>query len=442
MLQMKIMQKIHCIGIGGIGISALARYFFSQGYTVSGSDAVETDLTEELRNEGIKISIGERVGNVPTDASLVIYSPAVPKTHAELRAAHEYGIETKSYPQALGELTKEFTTIAVSGSHGKSTTTSLIALLLIAAKLDPTVIVGTKLSEFKGKNFRAGNSQYLVLEADEWNRSFHYYSPKIIVLTNIDKEHLDTYKTYAGVLKGFRDYVGHLKENGVLIANFKDPGVRKIGEEFLKKGRKVIWYNKTAKKPYALGIPGAHNQVNADAAAAVGEILGISKLTRDHVFASFKGAWRRMERLKVRGRMVYSDYGHHPTEIKATLEALKSAHPKTNLICVFEPHQRDRLSRLFKDFIYAFDKANLVILLPIYAVSGREHTPTKNEKDSFALAQAIRAHKKGSFYAMNIPGAMKIISKFDAETSVIVFMGAGDIDANVRKYFSSNIKKS
>ena len=444
------MQKIHFIGIGGIGVSALARYFLSQGFRVSGSDLADSDLIQELRDEGITIAISERAGNVPTDASLVIYSPAIPRDHAELRAAREYGMEVKSYPQALGELTKQYVTIAISGSHGKSTTTSLVALLLTAAKLDPTVIVGTKLREFAGKNFRAGESEYLVVEADEWNRSFHNYFPKIIVLTNIDKEHLDTYKTYAGVLQGFREYVRQLPDDGVLIANWGDAATRKIGLEVARRrNARVVWYNRGRFQHHPLRILGVHNQVNAEGAWQAFRVIANNanitqnnaKKIADKVFSTFTGAWRRMEKLKIKNWKlkigkpeVYSDYGHHPTEVRVTLHALRANHPKQKLVCIFQPHQRDRLSRLFKDFIHAFDAADMVILLPLYAVHGREHAISKNEKDSFALAQEIQRHKQHSFYAEDIPRAMKIVKRLEEKNVVVVCMGAGSIDAEAREF--------
>ena len=200
-------KRVHFIGIGGIGMSALARYFLSTGAAVSGSDLAESDITRELEAEGVRIAVGHRAENVRAGTELVVYSAAVTKDNPELEAALAVGARVVSYPEAVGELTQKFDTIAVAGSHGKSTTTALIALALVRAGLDPTVIVGTKLREFSptggGSNFRAGKSKWLVLEADEYGRAFHHYTPKVAVVTNIDKEHLDTYKTFPGVAAGF-----------------------------------------------------------------------------------------------------------------------------------------------------------------------------------------------------------------------------------------------
>ncbi|MCX6722990.1 MAG: Mur ligase domain-containing protein, partial [Candidatus Staskawiczbacteria bacterium] len=207
-------MKIHLIGIGGIGVSALAQYYLSKGHQVSGSDLVASEITDFLKGKEIKIIIGNSVENIKEDIDLVVYSPAVKKNNPELIQAKKYKIKTQSYPEALGELTKEYHTIAIAGSHGKSTTTAMTALVLIKAGLNPTVIVGTKLKEFGGSNFRAGKSKFLVIEACEYDSSFLYYSPKIIIVTNIDKEHLDYFKTFANVKKAFKNFIAKLPRPG------------------------------------------------------------------------------------------------------------------------------------------------------------------------------------------------------------------------------------
>jgi len=430
-------MKVHFIGIGGIGMSALARYFLSYGYEVSGSDIAHSVLTKELQAEGIHIFIGCEQRNIVANLDLVIYSAAVKDTNLELITAREFNLIIKSYAEALGELTRHYTTIAISGSHGKSTTTSLVALTLIKAGFDPTVIVGTKLRELKGSNFRKGKSKYLIIEADEWNKSFHNYFPKIIVLTNIDKEHLDTYKTYTGIVNGFKKYLNRLSADGVVVANWKDIPSRKLTLAIRKKGINVIFYNKNNFRKHPLKIPGSYNQVNAEAVWQLAKHLKIKKTVVDGVLKKFNGTWRRLEKLPVAGRLsyvtVYSDYAHHPTEIKATINGLREAYPHKNIICIFEPHQRDRLHRLFKDFLPVFDNADVVVILPIYAVAGREAEPGE---DSFMLAQAINGRRSGTqvFYEEDIPRAMKTIQKFITKETILVFMGAGDIDANARKY--------
>ncbi len=434
-------KQVHCIGIGGIGVSALARYFLSQGYLVSGSDMTASDLTEELRKEGIKIFIGHTPLNLPRGAELVVYSPAVKKNNPELVLARTLKIKIQSYPQALGELTKKYFTIAVSGSHGKSTTTALISLILTEAGFDPTVIIGTKLREFKssansefGTNFRMGESRYLVIEADEWDKSFYHYRPQVIVLTNIDKEHSDTYKNFRGVVAGFKKYVEKLPEDGYLVANWGDKNIRRLTRSVKKRGVEVIFYNRKKFKKHPLQIPGGHNQLNAEASWQCAKIFGMRKAIADKVFRSYQGAWRRLEQLPTSNlpplTSVYSDYAHHPTEIKATLQALREKHSRVKLICVFQPHQQDRLNRLFSDFILAFDEADTVVILPVYKVAGREE---RGGRDSFSLVQKILEHKNNVFYAPDLENAMKVIRNDLTGKEVVVFMSAGDLDSQLRK---------
>ena len=442
--------RVHFVGIGGIGVSALARYYLAQGARVTGSDLVKSEIVDELRDQGIMVSIGHASGSMLPGTNLVIYSPAIKRGNPELITARELKTKIMSYPQALGALTKKYFTIAVSGSHGKSTTTALISLILAEAGLDPTVIIGTKLREFNNKNFRKGESQYLVIEADEWNKSFHNYYPKVIALTNIDKEHLDTYKNFRGVVAGFSRYLKNLPKDGVLVANWKDQEIRKLAMR-LKKAKRanVIFYSKGNFKKHPLSISGAHNQINAEAAWQTARHFGIKKSVADKVFKSFEGAWRRMEFLgffdeefrimdktnviqdsifKIR---VYSDYGHHPTEIKATLQALRERYKRPRIICIFQPHQQDRLTRLFKDFVGAFDAADAVILMPVYKVAGREE---KSGTDSFALAQTIKRHKSEVFFAPDFDAAIKTLRSAARAGDVAVFMSAGDLDSQLRKF--------
>ena len=231
-------QNTHFVGIGGIGVSALAKYHLSKGKVVSGSDISPSSLTKELENLGAKVFIGKhKKTNVPVKASKVIYTSALSLENPEVKEAMSRGLNTQSYAQALGELTKDYKTITISGAHGKSTTTALSALVLEQGGFDPTVIVGTKLKEFGNSNFRAGQSPYLVLEADEWNKSFLNYHPTVAIVTNIDTEHLDTYKNIAEIEKTFTEYLGRVADRGAIIANFDDERLRNIAQKF---GEKVI----------------------------------------------------------------------------------------------------------------------------------------------------------------------------------------------------------
>lgn len=422
---------------------------------MSGSDLEASELTEDLEREGVLMFRGHSTSNIGKDVDLVIYSAAVTKTNPEFKEAKLLKIKIQSYPQALGALTKKYFTIAISGSHGKSTTTALIGLILTKAGLDPTVIVGTKLREFNNSNFRKGASKYLVIEADEWNKSFHYYFPKMIILTNIDKEHLDTYKTFNGVVAGFARYLKNLAKGGFLIANWQDTAIRKLAvrletiDKRLKtdKRRQVIFYNHGKFQKHPLAVPGKHNQVNAEAAwrtfgviannANLGQNNANLRKIANEVFWNYTGAWRRLEILTSYflglNSIVYSDYAHHPTEIKATLAALREQYQAKKIVCVFQPHQQDRLTRLFKEFTLAFSDADEIIIMPVYKVAGREYNDSVIKTDSFALAQKISEHQKKVFYARDLEAVLKLLKK-GQDGGVIVFMGAGDLDSQIRQF--------
>lgn len=417
-------RKIHFIGIGGIGVSALAQYYLATGETVSGSDAARSDITDLLVAKGAEIYIGQAAANIAA-YDLVIHSAAVKEGNPEYDEAKKRALKTILYAEAIGELTKKYKTIAVSGSHGKSTTTAMIAIILVQAGLDPTVIVGTKLRELGQNNFRLGQSEWLVLEADEYNRSFHNYHPQVIVLTNIDKEHLDIYGDLEGVKQGFARYLENLAPNGTLIANGQDKVVCEVIDDMFEAGgRQVVLYNDRDLARHQLSVPGAHNEANAEAAYQVGKLLGVADEAIRASLKGFKGTWRRLEKV-VPG--IYSDYAHHPTEIEASLKALKEDNPTKKLICVFQPHQRDRLNHLFDEFAAAFAAADEVVLIPLYAPAGRSADSGKSSAD---LATEIG--EKNVHYAASFDEAYEQVEGQMSPDTLVVFMGAGDIDDHLR----------
>ncbi|MDO8739959.1 MAG: UDP-N-acetylmuramate--L-alanine ligase [Candidatus Woesearchaeota archaeon] len=433
-------MKIHFIGIGGIGVSALSQYYLSKGHVVSGSDLASSEITELLREKGIKIIIGPHSEyNLSTDANLVIFSPAVRPDNPEYKKAKELKIKLQSYPEALGDLTRQYFTIAVSGTHGKSTTTSMIALVLEKSGLDPTVIVGTKIKEFgnhalspaEGTNFRAGKSKILVIEADEHFASFLNYWPKIIVLTNIEKEHLDYYKNLNNIKKTYKSYLSHLKEGDILVANKEDKNINKITK---KNKYEITFYSikqKESKKfKRILKIPGKHNIYNALATLTVARTLGVPDKTSFDVLSKYRGSWRRfdLKQGSVEGKkiIVISDYGHHPTEVSATLKSIREKYPKKKIWCVFQPHQYQRTYYLFENFVKTFKslKIDNIIITDIFDVAGREKNKINIEVNSEELVKKINKNNVRYLLLCDIESHIKENIK---SGEILVIMGAGDI---------------
>lgn len=423
-------MHIHFIGIGGIGVSALAKYHLQKKDTVSGSDLVFSEIIKELEALGAKIITGKHSKkNLPPETKKVIHTAAVLAQNPELKVAREQGIRTQTYAEAIGEITRKYKTIAISGSHGKSTTTALSALVLEEGFHDPMVIAGTKIKEFGNSNFRAGKSGYFVLEADEWNKSFLNYAPHIAIVTNIDEEHLDTYKTVEEVEKTFADFLKKVPEDGVIIANADDERLKRVAASF---GPKVRWYSaadraaETIRK--ILRVPGEHNVSNALAAAALGRALGISEAHILKALSEFTGTWRRFEfKGVVNGAHVFSDYGHHPTEIKATIAAARNRFPLRRVWCVYQPHQFQRLQYLWNGFTEAFDLADRVCLLPVYDVAGREASAAKQAVNSLKLSRVVAKRGKQVKHAGNFKKAEALVRAEARAGDVILVMGAGDV---------------
>ncbi len=440
--QASIKKTAHFIGVGGIGMSALARWFLALKWAVSGSDMISSSLTRKLKKDGVKVKIGHKKAHISPKVGLVVYNQAIPASNPELKEAKRLGIPAFTYPEVLGSLTRDYATIAVAGSHGKSTTTALLSLVLMKAGFDPTVILGTLLKQFKGGNFRAGRSEYLLIEADEWKASFLNYSPLFAILTNVDKEHLDFYKNYSAIKKTFLKFISNIKDGGILVAN-KDceklfvlkKRIQKICKEH---DVELIWYS--LKQPAAkkikkvLKVPGRHNVSNALAVYTLAKTLGVKEKVILEALGTYRDAWRRME---YRGRFgknpVYDDYAHHPTEIKASLQAFREKFPKKKIICVFQPHQAHRTQNLFKEFVSAFDLADHLTLFPIYQVAGRDKSHKGYASKDLAQKIAIRNSKlKTQNSVVYLPSPKRLPAqirnlKLKTQNSVIAMMGAGDI---------------
>lgn len=411
------------IGIGGIGISALAKFYLSRGEEIAGSDACDSELLDTLRSSGAKIFIGQKAENIPNNCTEIIHTPAAKDDNPEIIEAKKRGLRILSYPEALGELSKNYYTIAISGTHGKSTTTSMLGLALIEAGLDPTIIVGTKLKEFNNTNFRAGKSKYLVIEACEHEASFLNYYPQIAIITNIEEDHLDYYKTLENIQKAFEEFVSHIPEDGYLV---KEERIR-----LESKGTNIsysITDEEMAKIKPIMQLPGEHNLLNALAVYKTAQILGAKEEDILRSLSKYQGSWRRFDISNIGKFIFIDDYAHHPTEIEATLKSAREKYPDKKICCVYEPHQYQRTQFLFDGFISTFQNnlknKNLdqLFLIDVYDVVGREgDEEIKKNYNSKILAGKIQ--NPNCLYLENNQEIKKVINDYD----VVIMMGAGTI---------------
>lgn len=445
-------KKIHFVGIGGIGVSALAEIFLNKNISISGSDNTPSEITENLHKTGAKIYNKHAASNLEKDTELVVHSPAIPRDNPELVKAKKLNIKCLTYPQALGLLSQNYYTIAVAGSHGKSTTTAMIARIMYKAGLDPTVVVGTKMPEFNNMNFRVGKSRYLVIEACEYKDSFLNFAPDLLVITNIEADHLDYFKNIANYKKSFQKIAQKVPENGFLIINLDDKNsrtvIKKAKAKLLtfsgsKKYADYFLYNnlliekpktkKTNKKTeqhlrVTPGVIGSFNLINASLAAIACKSLNMENKKIEQALKGFKGSWRRLEKRKtsLKGPIIIDDYGHHPTEIKKTLAAIRAQYPKKNILCVFQPHQYNRTHQLLKEFGKSFKAVNQVIIPNIYKVRD-----TKSDLKRISTDRLVREIAKYHRSVSNGGGLKKTaeyLKKNYKNFDVIVTMGAGDIE--------------
>lgn len=411
-MQLKEYSHVHCIGVGGIGISAIARLFLSLGKKVSGSDGATSRITEDIQKEGVTFFLGHRKEHIEESVDLVIYTIAVSEDNEELMEARRKGLRVLSYPEALGEITKEYTTIAVCGTHGKTTTTAMIASMLKACGKNPTVIVGSLLSD-GGSNFVQGDSEYLVVEACEYRRSFLNLHPKFVVVTNIDADHLDYYKDLDDIKSAFQEFVDKLPENGKIVSH--------EDVEFL--GNHIHYTTEGLdRSKIALSVLGAHNKENAALALTLGEALGLPLEEAYKGLLTFRGTWRRLEYKGVwHDVALYDDYGHHPAEIKATLQALREKYPeeKYKVIAVFQPHLFSRTKEHLEEWAESFEDATTVCVLPIYAA---------REKDDGSISSEDVVEKMHNAVCMQSFDEVKdYVLKNPHYNTVLITIGAGNV---------------
>jgi UDP-N-acetylmuramate--alanine ligase len=446
-------RRIHFVGIGGIGMSGIAELLANQGYAVSGSDAKASDVTRRLETLGVRVVTGHAAEHVG-DADVVVVSSAVRPTNPEVVAARGRGIPVIPRAEMLAELMRLKQGIAVGGAHGKTTTTSMVALLLDRAGLDPTAVIGGRLSAF-GSNARLGQGSYLVAEADESDGSFLFLSPVISIITNVDREHLDHYGSFAGVLDAFVAFANKVPFYGVVIACADDATLAGLRPRIT---RRVVTYGIDAAASdvraeavaleafgstcrvtaggralgtLRLGVPGRHNLLNALATVAVGLELGLRFEAMAEALAEFRGAERRFQPLgevplgEGGGVLVVDDYGHHPTEIAAVIAAARAGLER-RLVVVFQPHRYTRTERLLAEFGETLAKADLVVLCDIYA-AGEDPIPGITVD---AVAAAVQASGGPAPVVVRVLGDVPAaVAGLAQSGDLVVTLGAGSIGA-------------
>ncbi len=436
-------QHIHFIGIGGIGVSAIAKWLLEQGKQISGSDLHENPNTLWLAAHGATVHIGSHAAkHIPKDCVLIIHTVAVQADNAELVGALERGIATMTYPQALNELLAGKEGIAIAGSHGKSTTTALLGYILVEAQLDPTVIVGTRVRLFDNTNERIGKGPNILIEADEYNQGILVYYPKHAAVLNVDYEHVDIYPTLAALQLAFQTFVSHVPVDGTVTLPTDDPTTpmlravasAKVQTFGLTQGDIFLANRQTTTSGQTFDVQGLyqgafstqlfgdHNLTNILAALAVAKSLGIPLTVCQKAVAAFPGTWRRFEnRGTWRGAIIIDDYAHHPTEIQATLQATRQAYPGRRILCIFQPHLRSRTVAFVKEFSAVLQQADACVVLEVYDPAGRTST------EKISSTSIVRAVGNKALYAKNVSDAVKVAATLVQEGDIILTLGAGDI---------------
>lgn len=443
-------KHIYFIGIGGIGMSALARYFHNLNMKVSGYDKTSTVLTKKLEDEGMKITYKDSVDTLDQEATLVVYTPAIPNDHKQLNWYRDYKYEVKKRSEVLGDLSESQYTLAIAGTHGKTTTSSMLAYILSKSGQDVSAFLGGILSEY-GSNFISGNGEKIVVEADEYDRSFLTLKPDVAAIMSMDPDHLDIYGEHKDMLESFRLFTQKIKRKGLLLMperfthlmnlswqnDLKRKGI--IGLSFgLNFGSNITAHNIRVEdgmtvfdyqaheniiKDFKMLLPGKHNIENALVAITLSIYEGVAVDQIKTSLASFKGIKRRFERVVDKGEIVYiDDYAHHPTELDAAIEAARSLHPEKHLTGVFQPHLYTRTRDFAEGFAKALDQLDDVILMDIY--------PAREEAiegvDSQMIFDLIENENKS---LTDKEGLMNLLGNKKME--VLMTLGAGDIDVFV-----------
>ncbi len=434
----KAKERIHLVGIGGAGLSAIAKVLLEEGYHVSGSDLKLSPLTASLAAAGACISEGHAARNV-ADAQLVVVSSAIPPDNVEVVAAREKGLPVVKRAELLGKMMAGRYGIAVAGTHGKTTTSGMIACILLEAGCDPTFIVGGVLQNL-GTNARAGRGPHFVIEADEYDRTFLGLSPRLAVVTNVEMDHPDCYRDLEDMTDAFRTF---LEPVPTIVGCGDEARVKELLTEFAAGERKVITYGLTEEVDWRaaeiqpgqfslqhqgqtvgrfdLQVPGRHNVLNALAAIAAASEVGIELADVEKALRRFRGVGRRFEHKgTVGGVVVIDDYAHHPTEIRATLAAVRERYPDRELWAVWQPHTYSRARALFKDFVRSFDQADHVIVTDIYAAREQDDLGIRASDLAAAMSHGDARH------IASLDETVDYLRQRLRPGDVLITLGAGD----------------
>lgn len=430
-------RKVHFIGIGGIGMSALAQMLAEQGVVVSGSDRAASPVTELLESKGIEVVLGQKAENVPLGADVVVYSDAVPESNPERARATELGIPQFSYFEMLGKVSEGPSTgsgqgrrtIAVAGTHGKTTTTGMLAKILQDAGAEPTAIIGSIVKDF-GSNFLQGNSDLFVVEACEYRDHLLELAPQVLVITNIEWDHTDYFPSLEALQETFKKAIARVPAEGAIVTNPHDANIAPL---LAAAKAQIVDYTKES--AYELRMPGEFNQSNARAAAAAARVVrpSISETSIASSLSAFHGTWRRFEYKgkSANGADVYDDYAHHPTAVRATLEALRAkvdsppspeaSARRRKIFVAFHPHLYSRTRDLLDEFATAFGSADKVFIAPIFAAREEDDGTVSNE----ILAARIRANGVDAT-ALDFDVIKQALAAAGPGDTIMT-MGAGDI---------------
>lgn len=448
-------------------MSALAKFLLSKEKRVTGSDVHDSEMVQDLNKKGIQVNIGHDTSHILDGVEVVIYSSAIPSTNPERITARERGIPEVSYAQFLGEVSKTFSTIVVTGTHGKSTTTALLGLMLKAAGYDPTVLVGSFVPTFPDKNLRLGKGRFFVVEGCEYQANMLNLHPEMIVLTNIEEDHLDYYRDINHIRDTFQIFADKLIGKGMMILNADDAESMKLkverpitygmeateatkvtkATEVKRETNSYVALNRETSRGaqsfdvcreeiigrLKLIIPGTHNVLNALAATTAAMELGVPFETCARVLETFPGIWRRFERVGTwREADVISDYGHHPTAVEKTVSAAREFFPGRRIVLCFQPHQHSRTKSLFDGFVHALQLADETVVAEIYDVAGRNE---EHEMSSRLIVEKIKKENPSAhvMFSHNFDAVKSALEQVVRSGDVLIVMGAGDIDCVARE---------